>query len=607
MKLRLKLFTLFSASYLLIFVIMQLASNSLLLTGMEELEDREMTTETLRGLTSFENMISEIEGATNRFSSYNNIFRYTMNPELISEEYVWSVLSEASLSEAEVDYVLLFDQAGEELLSRGYHQGKIMNVPEEVITFFEMNSILVVHQSVESKLSGLLKTPVGLCIISSQPVSSGADTIVGSIVMCRLVDLSIVEQLSESIFLDLNLLPLLDQELIAMHETVIGEITPKNPVLIEKLDSETVKGYSVLNDLYGNPALLLSVESSRLIYGIGLQMVNYFAIAFILIGISIGMLAMVALNRLVIMPLSKLSNEVSDINPQTLNDNRVEISGNDEISSLSQDIDKMLDALREYQNRIKETERMVSIGATATMVGHDLRNPLQVVVMLTDLIQKKINKLSNGEPDEQHKEIQRLTNRVKEQATYMNKIVSDLQGLTKGLSLEIEDVDIKLLVEEVLETVMIPHNIQPKTLFYEDFPEIFADRAKLQRVFTNLINNAIQAMLDGGELVVKGHVDKEKVYISVIDTGCGISEENQKKIFDPLFTTKAKGTGLGLTVCKRIIEAHSGEIATKSHPEIGTRFTVTLPIKYTPETIPRAEEIGLDYSSAMGPILPTNL
>ena len=448
MKLRLKLFSLFSVSYLLIFVVMQLATNSLLLTGMEELEEREMNTETLRGLTSFENMVSEIEEATNRFSSYNYIFRYTVNPELVSEEYVWSVLSDASLSEADVNYVFLFDQSGEALLSRGYYNEKVIEVPEEIITFFEMNSILVVHQTVESKLSGLLKTPVGLCVISSQPVSSGADTIVGSIVMCRLVDLGIVEQLSESIFLDLNLLPLLDEENIATYSAVISEINPNNPVLVERIDAETVKGYSVLNDLYGKPALLLSVESPRLIYGIGLQMVDYFAIAFILIGISIGMLAMLALNRLVVMPLSKLSKEVSEINPQTLKDNRVEIPGNDEISSLSQDIDKMLDALREYQNRVKETERMVSIGATATMVGHDLRNPLQVVVMLTDLIQKKINRLSDGEPDEQHKEIQRLTNRVKEQATYMNKIVSDLQGLTKGLSLEIEDVDIQQLVDQ---------------------------------------------------------------------------------------------------------------------------------------------------------------
>ena len=91
----------------------------------------------------------------------------------------------------------------------------------------------------------------------------------------------------------------------------------------------------------------------------------------------------------------------------------------------------------------------------------------------------------------------------------MNKIVSDLQGLTKGLSLEIQDVDIVALIEEVLETVIIPQNVNLKTFFEDDFPEIYGDRAKLQRVFTNLVTNAVQAMSDGGELVVKGHFDSD--------------------------------------------------------------------------------------------------
>ncbi|HHL41769.1 MAG TPA: hypothetical protein ENJ36_03795, partial [Candidatus Bathyarchaeota archaeon] len=320
--------------------------------------------------------------------------------------------------------------------------------------------------------------------------------------------------------------------------------------------------------------------------------------------ISIGMLAILALNRLVIMPLSKLSGEVAEINPQTINETSVAIPGDDEIARLSQDIEGMLKTLREYQNKMKETERMISIGATATMVGHDLRNPLQVVVMLTDLIKKKINRLSD---DEQHQEIERLNNRIKEQATYMNKIVSDLQGLTKGLSLEIEDVYLVDMVEDILESVQIPENIFSQVYFEEDFPEIFADRAKIQRVLTNLIINAIQSMQTGGELVVRGHKDGKKVCISVIDTGCGITKTNLDKIFDPLFTTKAKGTGLGLTVCKRIVEAHSGEIFVKSHQGVGTMFTIFLPIKQEPKSFEDKTETGIDYASYHEHILPSCL
>ena len=189
----------------------------------------------------------------------------------------------------------------------------------------------------------------------------------------------------------------------------------------------------------------------------------------------------------------------------------------------------------------------------------------------------------------------------------MNKIVSDLQGLTKGLSLEIEDVYLVDIIEDSLESVQIPENIFIKVYFDDDFPEIFADRAKLQRVFTNLITNAVQAMPRGGELVVRGHTDGENVYVSVIDTGYGITEANLNKIFDPLFTTKAKGTGLGLTVCKRVVEGHGGEITVKSHPAVGTRFTIMLPIRNDPKSLDDKLEVGFDYTSLGEPIIPSCL
>jgi len=603
LKLRLKLFTLFSVTYLLIFAVIQLASNSVLLGGMEELENREITGETANGVASVKQRISDIEYTTTRFASYDNVYRFTKAPDLVSEEYVWRVVNDAALSESDINYVIIFDLDGESILEKGYYKNSKIAVSEELVNFFEMNSILVVHQKVDSQLSGLLKTPVGLCAISSQPISSGDDKIAGSLILCSLIDTETEEATSDPTLMQVNLIPL-TENIPAHTASIINEITNDDPIFVEKPDEDTIKGYSIVNDLYGTPAILVTVEAPRLIYGMGEKMVNYFVLSFVLIGISIGMLALLALNRLVIMPLSKLSGEVAEINPQTINETSVAIPGNDEIAHLSQDIEEMLKTLREYQNRMKETERMVSIGATATMVGHDLRNPLQVVVMLTDLIKKKINRLSD---DEQHQEIQRLTHRIKEQATYMNKIVSDLQGLTQGLSLEIEDVYLVDMVEDVLESVQIPENVFSQVYFEEDFPGIFADKAKIQRVLTNLIINAVQSMPTGGELVVRGHKDGKKVCISVIDTGCGITKANLDKIFDPLFTTKAKGTGLGLTVCKRIVEAHGGEISVKSHPEVGTRFIIKLPIKQEPKSFDDKGETGIDYASFSEHILPSCL
>jgi signal transduction histidine kinase len=107
-----------------------------------------------------------------------------------------------------------------------------------------------------------------------------------------------------------------------------------------------------------------------------------------------------------------------------------------------------------------------------------------------------------------------------------------------------------------------------------------------RRVVVNLLTNAVQAMPDGGRLSVEGEIIDGKVSINISDTGVGISEENKAKLFTPLFTTKAKGTGLGLAVCKRIIDAHMGSISVDSVEGEGTTFTILLPVGEVDEPSP---------------------
>ena len=609
MKLRLKLIMLLSLSYLLIFVVLQFASNSFLLRGMEELENTEITQHTTDGLTFLSHKITEFEEDTSWLSKYSYTYQYIRSSELLSKEYIQDVFSDGALFDAEINYVFLFNLEGEVVFEKGFslEGGAEVDVSEEMINFFEMNSILSVHQNHLSKLTGLLKTPAGLCIMSSQPVSAGKGKIIGTIINCRIVDSKMTEALTSYASTSIDYIPLLDSKDLYKYEGILNQIDEDNPILVSKYDQDSMFGFSKVNDLYGTPALLLRVETPRVLYMQGVQMVNYFVITFILIGVSIGLLALLGLNRMVMMPISKLSNDVADIDPSTFSDLSVEIPGDDEISSLSKDIDKMLETIREYQTRIKETERMVSIGATATMVGHDLRNPLQVVFMLTDLLQKKVKRLENKGSEKDIADLERLSDKIKNQASYMNKVVSDLQGFTRGVNLEIEDVDLVELVYEVLETIQIPENIESVVVFKEDFPTIYADEIKLRRVFTNLMNNAVQAMTKGGQLSIEGHRDNEMVCVNIVDTGNGIPQENLDKIFEPLFTTKAKGTGLGLTVCKRITEAHGGTIIAKSTVGVGSRFKVVLPINHNPELSSQGLDVNVEYAMPDGLILPSSL
>jgi signal transduction histidine kinase len=610
LKLRLKLFTLLTFSYLLIFIVLQFASNSFLLRGIEDIENNDLEQDMLMSVSSFSHRVTEVEEATTRFSTYSDTYQYMKARDRLSKDYILDIFNDAALSEAEINYVLLFDTEGEVVLTKGYNLANRveMNVSDELVNFFEMNSILVTHQDQSSKLSGILETPDGLWIMSSQPISAGTDNVIGSLLMGRELDSREAETLKKINLLSLSIIPLLEPVNQSSYSGIISEMTEDSPIVIQSNGSDSMIGYTMFHDVYGNPAVLLKVDYPRVIYQEGIRVLNYFVLSFVLIGVSIGMLVLLATNRLVIMRLSKLSNDVSKIDPSAIDEVSVEESGDDEISSLSQDIEKMLNTIKEYQGRLKQTERMVSIGATATMVGHDLRNPLQVVFMLTDLIQKRIGRLMDKGEEPELDDLQKLTIRVKDQATYMNKIVSDLQGLTKGVSLVIEKIDLEELIYEVLETIPPSENLERRVIFEDDFPEVQVDRAKLRRVFTNLITNAVQSMESkGGELVVKGHRVEDQVYVSVMDTGDGIPQEYIGRIFDPLFTTKAKGTGLGLTVCKRAVEAHGGEIMVQSQPNVGSRFTVILPINNVQEDLNHIQENYTEYAMPQGHILPSCL
>jgi signal transduction histidine kinase len=132
-------------------------------------------------------------------------------------------------------------------------------------------------------------------------------------------------------------------------------------------------------------------------------------------------------------------------------------------------------------------------------------------------------------------------------------------------------------LERTFASLSVPENIKVITKLGK-IPKMLLDPESIQRVFLNIIQNAVAAMPEGGKLIVDLSRIGDSVEISFKDSGVGISEENMQKLFTPLFTTKAKGLGLGLTICKQIVEGHHGDIEVKSKAGEGALFIVRLPI-----------------------------
>lgn len=221
---------------------------------------------------------------------------------------------------------------------------------------------------------------------------------------------------------------------------------------------------------------------------------------------------------------------------------------------------------------LKDAERLSTIGATAGMVGHDLRNPLQAIEGAVYLAKEELSFLPESVGKQSLKE---MLETIEEQSEYMNKIVADLQDFVRPITPQIEEVDIQKVIDGVLSAVDIPENIKVAVFIEEDKAAV--DPELFRRVLNNLILNAIQAMANGGRVILKVHGEGDAILFSIIDTGVGIPEDVKPKLFTPLFTTKSKGQGFGLAVCKRVVEAHGGIISFESEVGKGTTFTVRIP------------------------------
>ncbi len=229
----------------------------------------------------------------------------------------------------------------------------------------------------------------------------------------------------------------------------------------------------------------------------------------------------------------------------------------------------------ERTKQLKDSERLAAIGQTAGAVGHDISSPLQTIVSESFLAKSELKSLPDSE--EKRNALENITH-IEEQSDYISNIIRDLQDYAKKLEPRKVKVNISKDLFHIIETLVIPENIQVQKQIQENFPEVMLDSTYLRRIITNLITNAIHAMPKGGKLIIEAYTGNGKATISIEDTGIGIPDELKPKIFQPLFTTRAGGHGFGLPVIKRLVEVQGGTITFESQENKGTKFIIQFPL-----------------------------
>lgn len=379
-------------------------------------------------------------------------------------------------------------------------------------------------------------------------------------------------------------------EIIASTDPMkIGEqVGPRRKERIIKAElgepvSKEGKVYNVIvpviagNEHYGYVHLQINVEDfSKLLEVNVLKRIVATSLIF-----GLGILIAVFLSLMYTKPIHNVVNAArrvaaGDLSPEIPEDRK------DEIGELTRNFNFMVQKLREkraIEEKLREVEHLSGIAQFARSIAHEIRNPLNFLSLSIDHLK---GKYVPSEADKKEK-FESLISSIKQEIERIDKMVGSFLDFGKPLRLSLQKVDINTLIDDVM--TLVQAKAEDERIYinkqYEKLPSISLDPELIKTCILNIILNSFQAMTGGGRLSVITNITKSSensVSIIFEDTGIGVSSENVTKVFDPFFSTKASGLGLGLTLTKRVVEEHGGKVDFQSIEGKGTTVTLSFPI-----------------------------
>lgn len=248
---------------------------------------------------------------------------------------------------------------------------------------------------------------------------------------------------------------------------------------------------------------------------------------------------------------------------------------------------------RKLLERTRRAERRAELGELTGGLAHELKNPLSTMQINLQLLHEDVSELARDAQtqensreaiDSAHLRYQRQLRKIEtvtQEAQRLNDTLNDFLRLAGRLELHQSPRDLNSVVDDLVdfyEPQALNKNVNVRMSLSKKPARCQLDADLMKQALLNLFLNATQAMSEGGELMIRTQVDKETVQLDITDTAGGIDPEKQRQIFNPYFTTRQGGTGLGLPMCRRIIEEHDGHIELHSEPGKGSNFRITLPL-----------------------------
>ena len=344
-----------------------------------------------------------------------------------------------------------------------------------------------------------------------------------------------------------------------IHKSIVSN----DELMVIEKDKIRVSNPILLNEKIG--IIVIDYSTNKINMIIQNSFTNIIGITIIIFGAAI--IIAIYLSKSISNPILKMKRDVENISRGDLK-NQSSKSNISEIDELASIISELGMKIENYQKELVKKERLSTIGEMASRVTHDLRNPLTIIKNSIEILKSKNPEMA--------KENQRYFDMMNEAASRMNHQIDEVLGFVKIKLPEKTKKDFSDIISKIINSSDQRKNIEitlPKKSH-----EIWCDEIQIQNVLINLISNSIHAIeKDQGKIIINLEKEDQFDKITIEDNGVGIPEKSLEMIFDPLYTTKQNGTGLGLVSCKNIIEAHKGKIYAQNSLNGGAIFTILLP------------------------------
>ncbi len=361
----------------------------------------------------------------------------------------------------------------------------------------------------------------------------------------------------------------LEKGVHAVQRPIGGAVLSQKPyeVVVPVIVGDEQLGYVQINMLLDNIRDIQRANFIRRLFATGIVF-------------TVGIALTIFLARRYTTPIKNLVGDFKRISAGDLSVT-IPVESTDEIGEMAEGFNNMVEKLREreaLEKRLYEAEHLSRVGQLASGIAHEIRNPLNYISLAIDHLKTEMLPCCG----DKCAELEELTDKIKEEVRRANYMVVNFMNYGRPLKLRRTKVVYRELLGKVLpvlESRLTEQHIVVDLRIPADLPPLWIDGELFRNCILNFVMNASQAMPDGGTITLGATVEPERLKLTFSDQGSGITPDDIGKIFQPYFTTKDVGIGLGLAITERIIKEHGGEIEVGSTPGAGTTFTVSLPLQ----------------------------